>query len=371
MKQHLRSEAVGRARIERKVIRHTWVGACSAPGRSVVVLVVSTAMCGLFSPTVLGDDQPRRIAQAHPIGDGGPVRADSDPYNPLTEGNRSSEYICAGRWTDWWKTDCGDAKIDFTEIPIPWGFFGPGSKPPVGVVDLRGVTGPTGDTGVRRIEPLCFSRKVIPATASTPIELVQLDLVSCQPVEVEYSNGDVEEWEMYITLSDIASPWGELTATKWDDDGGTFSSTFPVLPKLTFVPPEGCPLIPCQTRVFDTGREGIPPSWLSVDSVPWVHYIRRTRAGEGETGARFLPMFLPGIDRLGSGYCIAKCRYASPAEAGHCNNHCPTPVASSSVTELCVAIACPRCDLAEPPYENRSSKDEVGRTPLPSSETPR
>jgi hypothetical protein len=157
--------------------------------------------------------------------------------------------------------------------PIPPGFFGPGSDPFYGTVCLRGdplAGGSFGDASTlvqRSSHP--FARTDPPgSTATVPIEIVALSLVSCQPITVTYSGGPApEHWNVLVERSVVPAPPGTLHATKTHANGGTFSSQFYVQPRFTFTKVCGPPT----PLVLDTGELGMPPLPFSAPDGYWVH----------------------------------------------------------------------------------------------------
>ncbi len=161
---------------------------------------------------------------------------------------------------------------------IPVGFFGPGSDPFTGHVQLKGVplvthpvcgAGNLGstDTIVRRLDnaqlPLIGSQDVV------PIEIVALHLVSVQPITVTYNGGQFPDpWWLEVDLSSIAPPPGNMTIRKTHANGGTFDSVFFVQPRFTFTNVT----TPSTVKTLDTGVEGLPPIQLvPAGSAPWVY----------------------------------------------------------------------------------------------------
>ncbi len=170
---------------------------------------------------------------------------------------------CIPPGDDCFATSCGDTAFDFCNDPIPADFFHPGSQPFDGLVLLQGANGPPiPDTFMRRTAPLFVPN---PGDSMTvPIELVSLNLVSCQPIIV--AGGDTL-WNVEVTLSPTPAPLGSMTVRKTHPNGGVFTSDFLVQPLFTFTNTEN----PGDVRVFDTGAEGIPPAMLqAVGSSPWV-----------------------------------------------------------------------------------------------------
>ncbi|MCK4342664.1 MAG: thrombospondin type 3 repeat-containing protein [Phycisphaerae bacterium] len=161
---------------------------------------------------------------------------------------------------DCWWTECGDTMASFASTPIPADFFEPGSEPFDGTVALKGASGLI-DTVVERFEQMCFTEPW-PSTAQTAIQLVQLDLVSCEPITV-IGSGD---WDVAVGLSGVPTPDGLMTVTKTHENGGVFDSSFYVQPVYVFTRVDP----PHDTRTFDTGLEGFPPILMqTIGEAPW------------------------------------------------------------------------------------------------------
>ncbi|MBI1850173.1 MAG: thrombospondin type 3 repeat-containing protein [Planctomycetes bacterium] len=103
------------------------------------------------------------------------------------------------------------------------------------------------------------------STATIPIEIVALSLVSVQPITVNYSGAPLEQWNIQVCLSSFPQPVGNMTLTSDPSNfnGGTFTSNLPVLPKLIFTrvfpPPVNPPI------VLDFGAAGLPPLAFGVN----------------------------------------------------------------------------------------------------------
>lgn len=163
---------------------------------------------------------------------------------------------------------------DFLEGPIPADYFGPGSDPFDGIISFQGVPLQPGtygatDTIVDRPSGSHFGGS--PPMAMIPTEIVELSLVSTEPVGVTSNGGTVESFfDVFFTISPTYASEGYLTLQRTDinDDGGTIlegtgavDSFFDVAYEFTFVPVGG----------------GTPVVWedgdfivLSYD-VPWSH----------------------------------------------------------------------------------------------------
>ncbi len=156
--------------------------------------------------------------------------------------------------------------VDFSSNPIPADFFDPGSDPFTGRVNFQGVpinpaTHGTTDTIVQRME----TAKVNPPrpTDTIPIELVALNLVSVNPITVTYHGGmNPEQWTINVTLP-IVQPQsiGSMTIMQTSPKGGTFDSTLPVRPMLTF------------TRISDSAVRSLtlPDLPFQASSVMWSY----------------------------------------------------------------------------------------------------
>ena len=204
---------------------------------------------------------------------------------------------------DCWTTVCdGTSSYDFNLTPLPSDFFFPGSDPFSEVVDLGGPTG-FADTQVRRIDDMCFDGP-LQVTAETAIELVALDLVSCNPITVTSNVGqNPEDWRVIVQLGGPQEQ-GLLRAVKTHDNGGTYTAELPVDALLLF------------ERVSDGLQAGpIPagPTLLTSDAAPWLQ--------SGCVGPCGGTGFCPGLDTDDNGKpCCEPTCHAGP---GH--EHCTVP----------------------------------------------
>ena len=163
--------------------------------------------------------------------------------------------------------------VDFSCLPIPAGFFDPGSEPFGGSIPLQGVPlnplsplGPT-DTIVQRLAPTSITGAG--ASGNVPIEIVGLSLVSAQPITVNYAGGPPpEQWNVRVCLSDtVPQPSGVMIIRNGScpGEGGTFDSQLPVQPKFTFTR-----ISDNAVRVLDPGGMGMPPDMFSTTNSHWV-----------------------------------------------------------------------------------------------------
>ncbi len=163
---------------------------------------------------------------------------------------------------DLFRTDPGSYQ-DFSGAPIPAGFFDPGSDPFTGLVHLRG--NPPGsnpacpvddlsqvDTIVRRLNNATLP--VIPSSATVPIQIVALNLVSVNPITVTYGGVNPQTWNVAVTLSQSApQPIGSMTITHSSSPGGTCISDNAV-------------------RVLDLGDVG-GVTQFQASNIPWLPVV--------------------------------------------------------------------------------------------------
>ena len=168
----------------------------------------------------------------------------------------------------------GATSQDFSADPIPAGFFGPGSDPFAGNIVLRGVpiapASPLGPTDVI-VQRKAAAILPNPGDATTvPIEIVALSLVSSNPITVSYNGGlTPEPWNVSVCLSSASpQPQGSMTIRTVPcacSEGGTFSSTLPVLPKLVFTR-----VSPPATVTMDYGAMAKVPIQYQTPTGHWL-----------------------------------------------------------------------------------------------------
>ena len=125
------------------------------------------------------------------------------------------------------------AEVDFADEPIPADFFGPGSDPFDGIIAFKGrpiESGSLYDTKILRDDIILADP---PPMVS--IELVELNLVSVEPVRVTFNGGMVDSFfdVMYEIDPGQSSP-GSLIPDS-DSVGGLFDMSLNIQPRLTFV----------------------------------------------------------------------------------------------------------------------------------------
>lgn len=170
---------------------------------------------------------------------------------------------------DFWVTPPGSATFftGFQETAIPADFFGAGSNPFSGSISLQGeplTTSPAealgpADSIVRRSADTCPTE--VGQEVTVDIEIVALNLVSVDPIQVSFGNGQpTAEWDVRVCLSDEPQTTGQLTMRLEDEDGGTFDSTLPVLVKFVFTS-----VLDGQTLEIDCGDPGQPCEALQLE----------------------------------------------------------------------------------------------------------
>jgi PEP-CTERM motif-containing protein len=135
-----------------------------------------------------------------------------------------------------------------------------------GVGDHRQNGGlPAVDTIVQRLAPA--SLPTVGSSATVPIELVSLNLVSVAPITVTYGGGAFSQFfDVFATEAGAQAP-GTMTLTRDSVDGGYFDALLPVLANIHFentVPtgPQAASDLPFQAQFQSRGTHG--PSGTSV-----------------------------------------------------------------------------------------------------------
>jgi hypothetical protein len=121
--------------------------------------------------------------------------------------------------------------------------------------DLPGV-----DSVMRRDQDVTIGAS---GTATSPVVIVALSLESETPVLI----GN-QKFRLNIVLSDFPQPRGSATYRRVNADGGTFSATLPVVPKLIFTDIEkgsqvviDCAVVGCRSYVLQVANAG----WVRTD----------------------------------------------------------------------------------------------------------
>ncbi len=117
------------------------------------------------------------------------------------------------------------------EVQLPPDFFGPGSEPFEGTITCGGDGDGFPDTILERQADIILPPP--PSHNNIPIELTELNLVSCQPIVVNINDGSQQQWDVRVGLSEIPS-LGDMTIFRIDENGGTFDSQLFVQPLFIF-----------------------------------------------------------------------------------------------------------------------------------------
>jgi hypothetical protein len=142
---------------------------------------------------------------------------------------------------DLFETDPGQTVFSFREeFTIPPNFFDEGSAPFQGDVTFAGV--PLGtfqgrnvgdaDTIVRRLGTVTLAPP-FPASGTTAVELVALNLASIEPIQVDVG-GTPQLWDVRMGLSPTNPTTGNIDITQTEQGGGTFASQLRIFPGFTF-----------------------------------------------------------------------------------------------------------------------------------------
>lgn len=173
---------------------------------------------------------------------------------------------------DLFVTPPGGSSVDshFTTMPIPADFFNPGSEPFFGVIVFQGDPilpfSPLGMTDVIVERKAMAVLPICPSSATVPIEILALNLVSVNPITVKYVSDPPQLWDVRVCLSSVGPPppTGTMTIRKQHANGGTFSATFNVQARFTFTEVGN----PGNIRILDPP---LPPINLNTLNGHWMY----------------------------------------------------------------------------------------------------
>ncbi|MDP4014419.1 MAG: hypothetical protein U0990_09220 [Candidatus Nanopelagicales bacterium] len=190
------------------------------PGIPILAVVVAGSL--LASPVAV---------QASPA-----VQADSS--GGTVSPSSSHRDVPAGY--DLYETDGQDTYIFMQGASeIPAGYFSPTSLPFSGSVKLCGEPletvphlGDVGDadTVVQRLSDMTFGSG---STTTVPIEMVELNLVSCEPIKVENAT-TTKKWNLKVELSPTTPSTGAMTVSLNGLLGGTFMTQLQLFATIIF-----------------------------------------------------------------------------------------------------------------------------------------
>lgn len=189
---------------------------------------------------------------------------------------------------DCFTTPQGETGGSLASRPLPADFFAPGSEPFGGHICFQGNPNNPLDTCVKRSNALSFDRY---GKASTRIELIELDLVSCKPIVVKI-NGRDTTWDVSGTISRARPSAGRMEVTRTSNRGGTFVAELEMSSRLTFRPRDPG----FEVRVFDMGEMQVPPETLSTaQPVPWQYSTSLPLLYKEDCGHRVDNHFVAGV----------------------------------------------------------------------------
>ncbi len=273
----------------------------------------------------------------------GPAPGQCDPFagDPFTQCQQFGGAVtndcqyCIPPEIDCLDTTCGQSKFSFCDTPIPAGFFDPNSEQFDGAIFFQGQSG-SADTRVQRFDPMVL--EVPGQVAATQIELVQLDLVSCNPITVVIDGGPVE-WDVAVTLDPNggSAGVGQMVVEKTHASGGSFSSDFFVRPQFVFTRT----VAPFDSVILAPGL--IEPMG-STGYSPWVHTAdpNEYAPAAGCTADNFIPGAADGGDPNGPpGACIPPAGTVCQIDVGHAGPNGSLHVTGQAIVP-CTCGAC--CD---------------------------
>ena len=156
-------------------------------------------------------------------------------------------------------------KADFAPQPIPANFFDPGSLPFDGIIHFAGEPMPYAPCPLDPLASVIILRPIVSNPPDIiPIELVQLSLVSVNPIVVHYDFGLDELWDVRVRLAPIPVPQSTMTPRHEFPNGGTFDSQLFVYPHFIFTRVGSG-----DVRMYDP----IGPFPYSAAGVPWEHVV--------------------------------------------------------------------------------------------------
>ncbi len=153
------------------------------------------------------------------------------------------------------------------DLQLPPDFFGPGSEPFDGTIICGGQEDFGTDTIIERKSDIILPPP--PSSDTIPIEIIELQLVSCQPIVVNHNDGSQEQWNVQIDLSPIIPPPGQMTIERIDKNGGTFDAQLPVQPRFIFIQVGGEEITEPGTIVGDNPLEHGSDSIVEQQPIIW------------------------------------------------------------------------------------------------------
>lgn len=211
---------------------------------------------------------------------------------------RNNDVIFAG--IDVWVTPAdGQSHSDFSQEPIPAGFFCQGSAPFSGRIIFKGEslkTVPAGvigdsDTIIERLDDAIFDADGV---ATTRLRFLALSMVSIEPIQTECG-----QFQAHLRLEG-EQPLTTMRIQRQSDNGGVYDTDISVRAKLIFTPlGGGTPLVFSRNVQFDH-QQGAPWARLpGTSSRPAPNYAHVDVDGDGQAETA-----IPGPGNFLAGYSL-------------------------------------------------------------------
>jgi hypothetical protein len=163
---------------------------------------------------------------------------------------------------DGWVTASGDgSQLNLADYPIAKVLGGKYTGAGKVVLQGKPLSADLGniDTIVQRPKDIVLKGK----RGSGALQIAALSLVSAKPVDI-----GGKSYTVHVGLSETQKP-GRITVTQTRKNGGTFSSSFPVVPKLVFTPEGGGQAVTIDCGAVPCGKGG-KGFILSTRATPWI-----------------------------------------------------------------------------------------------------
>lgn len=231
----------------------------------------------------------------------------------------------------WTTKNDGNTWVDFTNNPLPAGFFCRGSAAFSQVVKVKGlplVTSPAGvlkgsDTVIHRLNDISFNAQ---GTATTPIEVKAVCFQERQTFSVTCGDGSVTNWKTRVRLDPDPDVSTQTTMTiakaAGGAPGGTYSATVVVPALVRFI----------NTATGDSTAEVSEVVTLSVSGAAWANQpgtggVTWTSPVTIDQGCGSSPgLTLPGVSSNFAAGWSNSCNPPCPTVVQHSGPHPVTPV---------------------------------------------
>lgn len=185
----------------------------------------------------------------------------------------------------WMTPPDGGTSVDFSNDPIPAGFFG-NNLAWNGTIAFQGVPLATNPAGVLGVTDTIVQRTArtgalaVGQSATVPIKFLALSLRAMQPITVTNADSTTEIWDVRAGLSGPNQTTGSMTISRDHSDGGTYGSTLHGDVQLVFTRLSPLPSItktlvesmtfsaPGAQWTLVNGPGGFQPSQLQIEPLP-------------------------------------------------------------------------------------------------------